>query len=87
MLSDLVKEIKEHSTKYINEQKFTGEKFSWQEGYGAFSVSYRNVEQVVNYIKHQEEHHRIKTFREEYTEFLREQDIAFEEKYLFEDVQ
>jgi REP element-mobilizing transposase RayT len=86
MLSNLVKEIKEHSSKYINEQKFTAEKFSWQEGYGAFSVSYRNVEQVLNYIKNQEEHHRTKTFREEYIDFLTEQQIDFEEKYLFEDV-
>ncbi len=85
-LSNLVKEIKEHSTKYINEQKFTAEKFSWREGYGAFSVSYRNVEQVVNYIKNQEEHHKVKTFREEYIDFLKEQNIDFEEKYLFEEV-
>jgi REP element-mobilizing transposase RayT len=86
MLSDLVKEIKEHSSKYINEQKFTAEKFSWQEGYGAFSVSYRNVEQIVNYIKNQEEHHKVQSFREEYIDFLKEQNIDFEEKYLFEEV-
>lgn len=85
-LSNLIKEIKEHSTKYINEQKFTAEKFSWQEGYGAFSVSYRNLDQVVNYIKNQEEHHKVKTFREEYTGFLKEQNIDFEDKYLFEEV-
>lgn len=86
ILSNLVKEIKEHSTKYINAQKFTSEKFSWQEGFGAFTVSCRNVDQVVSYIKNQEEHHKVKTFREEYIDFLKEQNIDFEEKYLFEEV-
>lgn len=85
-LSNLVKEIKEHSSKYINDQKFVLGKFSWQEGFGAFSVSYRNVEQVVNYIKNQEEHHKIKSFKDEYLEFLKEQNIDFEEKYVFEEV-
>jgi REP element-mobilizing transposase RayT len=83
-LSNLVKEIKEHSSKYINEQGFIKGKFSWQEGFGAFSVSYRNIEQVVNYIKNQEEHHNVKSFKEEYLEFLNEQNIAFDEKYIFE---
>ena len=85
-LSNIVKEIKEHSSKYINEKGFIKGKFSWQEGFGAFSVSYRNIEQVVNYIKNQEEHHKIKSFKEEYLEFLNEQSIAFEEKYIFEEV-
>lgn len=85
-LSDLVKEIKEHSSKYINQQGFVKGKFSWQEGFGAFSVSFKNVEQVINYIKNQEEHHHIKTFKEEYLEFLKEQEISFDEKYIFEDV-
>ena len=85
-LSNIVKEIKEHSSKYINEKGFIKGKFSWQEGFGAFSVSFRNVEQVVNYIKNQEEHHKVKSFKAEYLEFLNEQNIAFEEKYIFEEV-
>lgn len=85
-LSNLVKEIKEHSSKYIKEQGFIKCKFCWQEGFGAFSVSFRNIEQVVNYIKNQEEHHKIKSFKEEYLEFLKEQNIDFEEKYIFEEV-
>jgi len=85
-LSNLVKEIKEHSSKYINEKGLIKGKFCWQEGFGAFSISFRNVEQVVNYIKNQEEHHHLKSFKEEYLEFLNEQHIAFDEKYIFEDV-
>ena len=85
-LSNLVKEIKEHSSKYINQNHFVTGKFSWQEGFGAFSVSYRNIEQVVNYIKNQEEHHKVKSFNEEYLDFLKEQNIDFEEKYIFEEV-
>ena len=85
-LSNIVKEIKEHSSKYINGKGLIKGKFSWQEGFGAFSVSFRNIEQVVNYIKNQEEHHNIKSFREEYLEFLNEQHIVFDEKYIFEDV-
>jgi putative transposase len=85
-LSNFVKEIKEHSSKYINENGFIQGKFNWQEGFGAFSVSFRNVEQVVNYIKNQEKHHEVKSFKEEYLEFLKEQNIDFEEKYIFEEV-
>lgn len=85
-LSNLVKEIKEHSTKYINGEGFVVGKFNWQEGFGAFSVSFRNVEQVVNYIKDQEKHHEVKSFKDEYLEFLKEQNIDFEEKYIFEEV-
>jgi len=86
MLSDLVKEIKEHSTKYINQQNLAPSKFSWQVGFGAFTVSYRNVDNVVNYIKNQEQHHTKKTFREEYKEFLIENNVEYKEEYLFEEV-
>ena len=85
-LSNLVKEIKEHSSKYINDKGFIQGKFNWQEGFGAFSVSFRNVEQVANYIKNQEKHQEVKSFKDEYLEFLKEQNIDFEEKYIFEEV-
>lgn len=85
-LSNLVKEIKEHSSKYINDKGFIQGKFNWQEGFGAFSVSFKNVEQVVNYIKNQEKHHEVKSFKDEYLEFLKEQNIDFEKKYIFEDL-
>ncbi len=85
-LSNLTKEIKEHSTKYINQNNFVKGKFSWQEGFGGFTVSYKNVNSVVNYIKNQEEHHKLRSFKEEYLEFLKEQEIEFNEKYIFEEV-
>ncbi len=83
-ISDFMRIIKANSSKWINEQHFVKGKFQWQEGYGAFSYtkSQRNV--VINYIMNQEEHHRKKTFKEEYTELLQEFDINYESKYLFE---
>ncbi len=86
VLSNLVKEIKEHSTKYINGKNIIKGKFSWQVGFGAFTVSKRNVEQVYNYIKNQETHHKKKKFKEEYVQFLKEQEVDYHEKYLFEEV-
>ena len=59
-------------------------KFCWQEGYGAFSYSYSQLQNVVNYILNQLEHHRAKTFREEYLEFLKEFQIEYKPEYLFE---
>jgi len=82
-LSDNVGEIKEHSTKFINDQRILKWKFYWQEGFGAFSVSKKDVPMILNYIKNQEEHHKKKTFKEEYLEFLIENDIEFKDEYLF----
>jgi len=83
-LSNLIKEIKEHSTKFINDKKIIPGKFYWQGGFGAFSVGNRNLPNVLNYIKNQEEHHRQKSFKNEYVEFLKENEIEFKEEYLFE---
>ena len=83
-LSDNVREIKEHSTKFINEKKILLGKFYWQEGFGAFSVSKKDVAMILHYIKNQEEHHKKKTFREEYLEFLIENEIDFKDEYLFD---
>lgn len=83
-ISDLVRDIKNNSTNFINERKFVKGKFSWQEGYGAFSYGHSQIDKVYNYILNQEEHHRNKTFREEYIEFLKKFDVPHEEKYLFE---
>lgn len=83
-LSDLVKEVKEHSSKFINEKALLKGKFYWQEGFGAFTVSKREIGRVIDYIKNQEEHHRKKTFREEYVEFLKENEIEYKEEYLFD---
>ncbi|MDB5206898.1 MAG: transposase [Flavisolibacter sp.] len=60
------------------------EKFNWQEGYGAFSYSKSHVQNVIYYVLHQPEHHKKKTFKEEYLEFLNKFEIRYEEQYLFE---
>ena len=83
-VSDLVRDIKNNSTNFINDQKFLHKKFSWQEGYGAFSYSHSQIDDVYNYILNQEDHHRKRTFREEYLEFLKKFEIAYDEKYLFD---
>jgi REP element-mobilizing transposase RayT len=83
-ISDLVRDIKNNSSKFINENKLVKGKFSWQEGYGVFSYSQSDIQNVYNYILHQEEHHKIKSFREEYLEFLTEFNVEYKEDYLFE---
>ncbi len=83
-ISDLVRDIKSNSTSFIKEKKILGEDFSWQEGFGAFSYSKSQSQQVVNYILNQPLHHQKRNFKEEYVEFLRNYDIAYDEKYLFE---
>jgi putative transposase len=59
-------------------------KFAWQEGYGAFTYSYSQIDKVYKYIQNQEEHHKRKTFREEYLEILQKLDIAYDEQFLFD---
>ncbi|MBL8007647.1 MAG: IS200/IS605 family transposase [Ignavibacteria bacterium] len=83
-ISDLARDIKNNSCNFINDRKLTLKKFSWQEGYGAFSYSHSHIENVYKYILNQEKHHRKKTFREEYYEFLKKYEIEYNEKYLFE---
>ncbi len=82
--SDLVRDIKNNSSNFINNKHFAKGRFSWQEGYGSFSYSHSQLNMVVKYIMNQEEHHKKKSFRMEYIEMLREFDISFNEKYLFE---
>ena len=67
-LSDLVREIKKSSNEFIKEKRFVRFKFQWQEGYGAFSYSHSNLDAVINYIAKQKQHHKKKTFKEEYVE-------------------
>jgi len=83
-LSDLVRDIKSGSSKYITEKEWVKGKFSWQEGYGAFSHSRSQIDQVANYILKQEEHHKRKTFKEEYLDMLHKFEVEFDEKFLFE---
>ncbi|MCW0484752.1 IS200/IS605 family transposase [Gaoshiqia sediminis] len=83
-VSDTVKEIKRASSLFINENRLTPGKFQWQHGYGGFSYSRSHIEKVYDYILNQEEHHKKKTFREEYLDFLKKYEISFEDQYLFE---
>lgn len=83
-ISDLVRDIKAGSSKFINDSKWINGKFNWQEGYGAFSYSKSQIDTVVNYIINQKEHHKTKTFKEEYLDFLHKFEIEYDEKYLFE---
>jgi putative transposase len=83
-ISDLVRDIKAGSSKFINESKWINSKFNWQEGYGAFSYSKSHVDNVIKYILNQEDHHKIKTFKEEYMNFLIKFEIDFKSEYLFE---
>lgn len=83
-LSDLVREIKKSTNDFIKEKKLSKFKFQWQEGYGAFSYSHSNLDQVIKYIASQKEHHKNRTFKEEYVKFLQKFEIEFKEEYLFE---
>ncbi len=86
-LSDLVRDVKNNSTNFINDNNWIKGKFSWQEGYGAFSYSHSQVENVYNYILNQEQHHSRQTFQEEYMDFLSKFEIEHDVKYLFEWIQ
>lgn len=83
-ISDLVRDIKNNSSNFINDHKFVKGKFSWQEGYGAFSYAHSQLNEVYQYIINQEEHHRKKSFKEEYLNFLQKFDIKYDERYLFD---
>ena len=82
-ISDLMRIVKSESSEWINSQKFNPETFRWQEGYGAFSYSRSQVQTVCNYISNQEEHHKKKTFAEEYEDFLKAFEIEYDEQYIF----
>ena len=82
-VSDLVKDIKRSSSIWINDKHLVMGKFSWQDGFGAFSTNLANADKVVNYILNQEQHHHKVTFQEEYVAFLKEAGIEYNPKYLF----
>jgi len=85
-LSALMQQVKQESSAWINQKGFVRGRFSWQEGYDAFSYSKRDVPNVIEYIKNQEEHHRERTFYEEYVRFLREFEVEHDERYIFKPV-
>jgi len=82
-LSELIRDVKNNSSKYINEKKIIKGKFQWQDGFGAFSYATSQVKNVYNYILNQEEHHKKSSFIEEYLDLLDNYEIEYHEKYLF----
>jgi putative transposase len=83
-LSDLVREIKKASNDFVNKKGFTRSKFEWQEGYGAFTYSYSALDNVIQYIQNQKEHHKKRSFKDEYKEFLIKYRIEHKDEYLFD---
>jgi putative transposase len=84
LIPDLVEEIKTSSNSWIRVKRLTKFKFEWQKGYGAFTNSQSQIDNVVRYILSQEDHHRKKLFKEEYLEMLEKNDVVFAQEYLFE---
>jgi REP element-mobilizing transposase RayT len=83
-ISDMSRDIKANSSKWLNEQEMIVGKFNWQEGFGAFTYSKSQIDSVVKYIMNQPEHHKKTTFKEEYIQFLKNFEIDYEEKYLYD---
>ena len=83
-ISKLIEQIKSGSTNWLNEKKYIVGKFCWQDGYGAFTYSKSQTDNVVKYIANQPDHHKKQSFREEYLSFLSKFDIDYDPKYLFE---
>ncbi len=82
-VSNLLQDIKAYSSSWINNKKLVHGHFNWQTGYGAFSYSHSQIDKVIKYILNQEEHHKRKTFKEEYLALLKIFNIDYNEKYLF----
>jgi len=83
-LSDLIREVKKSSNEFVKEKKLSKYKFTWQEGFGAFSYSHSSLDNVIGYIMNQKDHHKKKTFKEEYIDFLNKFHIEHKPEYLFE---
>jgi putative transposase len=83
-ISDLIRDVKNNASKFINDEQFIPHKFNWQEGYGAFSYAKSQQDAVVKYILNQPLHHQKMTFRQEYLNFLKKFDVPYDERYLFE---
>ena len=83
-VSDTVHDIKRSSTLFINKEKLYFDKFAWQEGYGGFTYSRSQLDDVYKYILKQEQHHKKISFKEEYIQFLKRFEIEYDEKFLFD---
>ncbi|MCP3942773.1 MAG: IS200/IS605 family transposase [Desulfobacteraceae bacterium] len=83
-LSELIKEIKRNSSKWVKTKGGACSNFQWQNGYGAFSVSHSNVQRVRNYIENQEEHHKKISFKDEFRNFMKKHGVEFDEQYVWD---
>lgn len=84
-LSDLVRDIKSNSSRFINEQKWMVEKFEWQNGFGAFSYGHSQLDRIIKYIENQEHHHKKLSFKDEYIKFLELYNIDYNTDYIFKE--
>jgi REP element-mobilizing transposase RayT len=82
-LSELIRDVKNNSSKFINEKQLDKGEFQWQEGFGAFSYATSQVKNVYTYILNQEEHHKKSSFKDEYLSLLENYEVDYDEKYLF----
>jgi REP-associated tyrosine transposase len=82
-LSDLVRDVKAGSSKFINEKRWVIGRFSWQEGFGAFSYSRSQLDTVIRYIQNQQKHHAKQSFRDEYVDLLGKFGVEYDKRYLF----
>jgi len=83
-VSDTVHDVKRSSTLFINKERLCLGRFSWQEGYGAFSYSRSQISDIYKYIENQEYNHKSKTFQEEYVQYLKKREMEFNEQFLYE---
>ncbi|MBE8713486.1 IS200/IS605 family transposase [Sphingobacterium hungaricum] len=86
-ISDLMRIVKSDSSEFVNKERFTKHRFQWQEGYGAFSYSRSQIDNVVKYILNQKEHHKKVSFQEEYRKMLKDYSIDYDDKYVFKDLE
>ena len=82
-LSEIMRKVKGGSSKWMNEQNRINQRFSWQEGYGAFSVSKSKVNNVIRYVREQENHHHNFSFKNEFIRLLERHDVEYDEQYLW----
>jgi REP element-mobilizing transposase RayT len=83
-VSDMAREIKANSTSFINDKKWIMGKFCWQDGFSAFTYSKSQIDVVSKYILNQPQHHKKRTFREEYLDLLKKWEMQFDDRYVFE---
>lgn len=84
LIPNLVEEIKTSTNSWIKQNRFSQCKFEWQRGYGAFTTSHSQIEKTIKYVMSQEEHHKKKSFKEEYLEMLQKNEIKYSDEYVFE---